>query len=146
MARPGRHKETPPCGDIFALFNVAAFVAAFFMFASPAVLAETDVACIEAEAHAEQLIERIPLADRVETLEGDDLVVFLAAFNASEPVSNYQADELIVLGSIFDPMRYLGLLANKGCLVHSGVVAIWIYEKYKRGEPHVSAEPAGWRI
>ena len=115
-------------------------LAAFFTSANP-VLASGH--CIDADSHVEYIVDSMPMGEIAETITGDELKIFLAAFNATPPVTEYRGDRLVIIASEIMPSRVYGALMAGDCAVFGGIMQIETLRKYKLGIP---ITPIGWAI
>ena len=83
-------------------------------------------------------------------LIGDQVMIFMAAFNASPPESNFDPDTIVIFIAPTDPDAVVGF-AKEGCMMSAnsyplGVVKSWmsgkplILELPKKKEPNVKKE------
>ena len=99
--------------------------------------------CIDADSHVEFIVDTMPMGEIAETLSGDELTVFLAAFNATPPATEYTGDRVVVIASEIMSDRVYAVLMSGDCVVFGGMMWIETLEKYRKGIP---LTPAGWTI
>lgn len=115
-------------------------LAAFFTSASPAFAGGH---CIDADSHVESIVDSMPMGDIAETITGDELKIFLAAFNATAPVTAYSGDRIVIIASEIMPARVYGALMDGDCVVFGGTMKVETLAKFKLG---ISLTPIGWTI
>ena len=106
-------------------------LAAFFMSVP---LAFAGGHCIDADSHVEYILDSMPMGEVAETITGDELKIFLAAFNATPPVTEYRGDRIVVIGSKI-MLRVYAVLMEGDCVVFGGIMKIETLAKFKRGIP-----------
>ena len=99
--------------------------------------------CIDADSHVEYIVDSMPMGEIAETITGDELKIFLAAFNATPPVTEHAGDRLVIIASEIMPSRVYGALMAGDCAVFGGIMQIETLRKYKLGIP---ITPIGWAI
>ena len=99
--------------------------------------------CVDADTHVELIVDSMPMGEVVDTLTGDDLTIFLAAFNASPPVTKYTGDRVVIIASEITPSLIYAVLIDEGCVVFAGLIKAETVRKYKMGIP---LTPIGWTI
>ena len=119
---------------------VAALALAFFMSAPPVFASEH---CIDADGLVEFIVDSMPMGEVAETISGDELTVFLAAFNATPPVTEYRGDRIVVIASEIMRDRVYAALMAGNCVVFGGIIQVETLRKYKLGIP---LTPIGWAI
>ncbi len=92
-----------------------------------------DVNCVQSDLYIEALLRTVPLSYVIETLIDDDLKVFLVTFNRAAPVTDYKADKIVAVASLFDPLRYRVVMIVNECVMHDGLMDVYKYEYYKAG-------------
>lgn len=92
---------------------LAAFVAVFFL---PNTAASQE--CVSPAAMAMQAINSVPNASVKEVLTGNAAQTIVAAYNAVEPVSNDEAENVVVIQAPHVPV-YLAIGYTGSCVVFS---------------------------
>lgn len=110
------------------------------MFASPVLAGGY---CIDADSHIEFIVDSMPMGEVSETITGDELTIFLAAFNATPPVTELTGDRIVIIASKIMAGRVYAALMNGDCVVFGGMMWIETLRKYKLGIP---LSPVGWVI
>jgi len=85
-------------------------------------------------------VDRNPLiAIKYVHLKDDQISVFMAAYNASPPESNFEPDEIVIFTSPGDPRGIVGL-AKDGCLKMAHAYPLPIVSSWMAGKP-IQAQP-----
>ena len=85
-------------------------------------------------------VDRNPLIEiKYVHLKDDQISVFMAAYNASPPESNFEPDEIVIFTSPGDPQGIVGL-AKDGCLKMAHAYPLPIVSSWMAGKP-IQAQP-----
>tara|TARA_R100000656_G_scaffold105110_1_gene77273 strand:+ start:389 stop:817 length:429 start_codon:yes stop_codon:yes gene_type:complete len=73
-------------------------------------------------------------------LMGDQVMVFMAAFNASPPESNFDPDTIVIFISPTDPSAVLGFV-KEGCMMSANSYPLGVVKSWISGKPLTIESP-----